>query len=238
MCGRYVTPEQAAMERFWHIGRHNWRGLILPLFNVAPTGFVPVIRRGDDGVLELAGARWGLIPHWWKNPQPPSLTFNARSEEAAQKPMWRQGLKAQRCLLPARGWYEWHVVEPAPGGKGRAAKQPYFIHAPESDVIAFAGLWAQWLPPQGEPVISCALLSKAAAPGIDAIHHRMPVVLKPSQFEEWLDPRTPPERIAALIADARTEFAWRPVSTRVNSARNESPELIAPLPAAAGAAAP
>lgn len=234
MCGRYVTPEQAALERFWHIGRHNWRGLILPLFNVAPTSCVPVITRGEDGVLELSGARWGLIPHWWKNAQPPSLTFNARSEEAAQKPMWRQGLKAQRCLMPVRGWYEWHEVAPAPDAKGRPVKQPYFLHAPDSEVMAFAGLWARWQPPQGEPVVSCALLSKAAAPGIDAIHHRMPVVLKPEHFAAWLDPKTPPEQVQAIIADARTDFAFHPVSTRVNNARNESPDLVRPLQAAGG----
>jgi putative SOS response-associated peptidase YedK len=231
MCGRYVTPEQAAMERFWHIGRHNWRGLVLPLFNVAPTGFVPIIIRAEDGVLELTGARWGLVPHWWKNPDPPSMTFNARSEEAAQKPMWRQALKSKRCLMPVRGWYEWQVLSPAQG-KTRAVKQPYFIHDPESDVMAFAGLWSTW-GADGEPLASCALMTRAAAPSVAQVHDRMPVVLKPSQFGEWLDPATSPARVQEIIADSRTDFAYHPVSTRVNSARNESPDLILPLAAQA-----
>jgi putative SOS response-associated peptidase YedK len=228
MCGRYVSPEQAAIERFWHIGRHNWLQRFLEVFNVAPTSTVPVIIRGDDGVLELNGARWGLVPHWWKNDALPAMTFNARSEEAAQKPTWRQSLKTQRCLMPVRGWYEWSEMEL----EGRKFKQPYFLHAAGDDVIAFAGLWATWRRPETEPVLSCALLTRAASASVAHIHHRMPVVLKPEYFDEWLDPATSPQRIQEIIADARTDFEGYAVSTRVNNARNNSPELLHPLPRA------
>jgi putative SOS response-associated peptidase YedK len=74
---------------------------------VAPTTHVPIVVIADDALVELNGARWGLIPHWWKKEAPPSLTFNARSEEAAKKPTWRHSLRRLRCLMPARGWYEW-----------------------------------------------------------------------------------------------------------------------------------
>jgi putative SOS response-associated peptidase YedK len=226
MCGRYVTPEEAAIERYWHIGRHNWLRHILPVFNVAPTTIVPIIRLGDDGVLELTEARWGLIPHWWKDAKPPSLTFNARSEEAAQKPTWRQSLKSQRCLMPASGWYEWQAT--------KTPKQPYFIHAPDAEVLAFAGLWAEWQQADAPATLSCALLSKVAADSINGIHHRMPVVVKPEHFEDWLDPRTSSQRIQAIIDDARTDFSARPVSTRVNSTRNNSADLLQPIELASG----
>ena len=86
MCGRYVSPDQAAIEREWHIGRHNRDTWITPRFNIAPTSVIPVILFGEDDTYELASARWGLIPTWWKKDKPPALAFNARSEEAAVHP--------------------------------------------------------------------------------------------------------------------------------------------------------
>ena len=201
-----MLPDEAAMERYWHIGRENWLQFVLPAFNVAPTAKVPVIRRGADGQLEVSAARWGLIPHWWKQERPPSLTFNARSEEAAGKPMWRGPMRSQRCLMPAGGWYEWQVI---PGMK---SKQPTFIHPIEGEVLAFAALWSNWHRSAEDTVLSCALLTKAAAPGIAHIHDRMPVVLRPQHCEEWLDPGTSPERIQAIIADAAEEFEAYAVS--------------------------
>jgi putative SOS response-associated peptidase YedK len=226
MCGRYVTPEEAAMERYWTIGRHNWERFIRPLFNVAPTTRVPVILRGEDGTLEGHEARGGLIPSWWKQPAPPSMTFNARSEEAAGKPMWRTALKSQRCLMPLRGWYEWQVV---PGAR---AKQPYFIHVPGQEVLAFAAIWSRWAAAQGETTLSCALLTRDAAPVIAPIHHRMPVVLHREDFDEWLDPATPAERVQAMLQQSRTDFTGYPVSTMVNNARNDSPDLLREVPTA------
>ena len=96
MCGRYVTPAEAEIERFWHIGRHN-NNPFGRRFNVAPTTQIPLLRLDPDvGELDLAMARWGLIPFWWKKPRPPGFTFNTRIEEAATKPMWRQAVKTSR----------------------------------------------------------------------------------------------------------------------------------------------
>ncbi len=225
MCGRYVPPDEAALDRFWKIDRKNWRAWIEPVFNLAPTTQVPILVRADDGALELMGARWGLIPQWWKKDVPPSLTFNARSEEARQKPTWRHGLRAQRCLMPARGWYEWNEKEQVRSESGRVVNQPYFLHSPNAEVIAFAGIWAAWESPTG-PVVSCALLSKAAAPGIAHIHHRMPVVLRPEQYESWISHAATEAEVDAAIANARQDFEGYRVSTRVNNARNNSPALM------------
>jgi putative SOS response-associated peptidase YedK len=227
MCGRFVTPEIAAMERFWHIGRHNWHPFILPVFNVAPTSQVPILLKGEQGAWEVRSARWGLIPSWWKKPEPPSMTFNARSEEAAGKPTWREALKSRRCLMPMRGWYEWQVV---PGSK---TKQPHFVEVPGEDVLAVAALWSSWKDADGTPVLSCALLSKEAAPSIAHIHHRMPVVLQPEHYDAWVDPATAPDKVQAMMADARTDLKGYPVSTRVNQVRNNSPELLQELPGVA-----
>ncbi|HEY6131825.1 MAG TPA: SOS response-associated peptidase [Halioglobus sp.] len=228
MCGRYVSPETAEMERAWHIGRHNWRLKIDRHYNVAPTTQVPILIRAEDGAIELNVARWGLIPSWWKKDSPPSLTFNARSEEAAQKPTWRQSLRTMRCLMPVVGWYEWNEHEKVRSESGRVVNQPYYIHSPHSEVKAFASLWSIWKRPGGEPILSCALLSKEAAPSIADIHHRMPIVLKPEHYDSWLDPTTGAD-VGNLIADASVDFESYPVSTRVNSARNDGPELLEKL---------
>jgi putative SOS response-associated peptidase YedK len=225
MCGRYVTPDEAALERFWNLDRRTWNPL-RARFNVAPTTAVPIIRRADDGAHELCAARWGLVPHWWSKAKPPTLTFNARSEDAAVKPMWRHAYRHERCLMPARGWYEWRQRTSAGNGGPPTGKQPYFIHCEASPVIAFAGLMAHWRGPDGQVVVSCALLSRAAAPSIAEIHDRMPVVLPPDAFEPWLAPELSAEDVGSLVAGARSDFLGYPVSTRVNDTRNDAPELL------------
>jgi len=102
MCGRFALPDETLVASHLPIDRWNWHWPA-PRYKVAPTTCVPIVLKAEDGLLELNGARWGLIPHWWKKDVPPSLTFNARSEEAAEKPTWRQSLRNMRCLMPVRG---------------------------------------------------------------------------------------------------------------------------------------
>src|SRR5258708_24874887 len=154
------------MDRLWALTdtlRNNQLGFSQH-FNVAPTTQILIIYPGDDG-LELRMARWGLVPFWWKQPKMPPFTFNARIEEAAGKPMWRQAVKTSRCLIPAIGWYEWKVVEVTDPvtGEIKKAKQPYFIHLPGRRVFPFAGLMT-W--PDGgegaENIFSAAIITRPA----------------------------------------------------------------------------
>ena len=230
MCGRYVLPDDEAIGEYWAIACRSCFRSIAIRFNVAPTAPVPILVRRPNGALEPQVARWGLIPSWWQKETPPALTFNARSEEAAQKPVWRESLRTARCLMPARGWYEWNENQPVQNEQGRPANQPYFLFCPEAPVIAFAGLWSVWERPGAAPVVSCALLSKKAAPSIAGIHPRMPVVLKPEQEAPWLDPAASADDVARLIAGAREDLAGHPVSPRVNSVRHNSPELMEKAP--------
>ncbi|WP_277352234.1 SOS response-associated peptidase [Pseudomonas multiresinivorans] len=108
------------MERYWHIGRGNSGRWIDRAYNVAPTSQVPMVLLNEAGEQEVVAARWGLIPFWWKKDKLPALTFNARSEEAATKPMWRDAIRHKRCLMPAAGWYEWNEKEPVKNSAGRA----------------------------------------------------------------------------------------------------------------------
>jgi len=221
MCGRYVTPDQAAIERMWRIGRAN-SGPFPTRYNVAPTMQVPVLI-AEEGGYGLHMARWGLIPTWWKKDTLPTLSFNARSEEAAQKPMWRDSIRSWRCLMPALGWYEWCENEKTKGPSGRPCNQPYFLHCPGQPVVAIAGIWSVWERPGAEPVLSCALLTREAAPSIAGIHHRMPVVLPDGLQDAWLDVQND---AGDIVAQARQDLAGYSVSTLVNGTKIDIPELI------------
>jgi putative SOS response-associated peptidase YedK len=214
MCGRYVSPEQASIERAWRIDRAS--GNPFPRrFNVQPTTDVPVLRL-DGRALVLEAARWGLIPHWWKQNKPPTFTINARLEEAADKPMWREPLRGSRCLLPAEGWYEWQALA---GGK-----QPHYTRRSDGRPVCFAGLMSVW---RDRP--SCAILTRAAAGPVAQVHDRMPIVLADAAHAGWLDPALKDATRYAREHALADEFTHYPVSKRVNDARNDGPDLIEPL---------
>lgn len=225
MCGRYVSPSQRAIEDYWHIGARESGGWV-ERFNVAPTTQVPILRLDRQGELELLSARWGLIPFWWKDAKPPAHAFFARSEEAHHKPMWRQGLRSQRCLMPLRGWYEWNASESVRNASGRLVHQPYYLHSPNDPVLAMAALWSTWTAPDGHLVTSCALLTRPAAPAISDINPRMPVLLHPGQFSLWLASDTKGEALQRAMEQAREDVVAHPVSTRVNDVRNEGEDLL------------
>ncbi len=232
MCGRYVSPNQAALERAWQVGRHNSNPFVRR-FNVQPTTQVPFLRLAPDtGELELLTGRWGMIPHWWSDPKMPNFTFNARVEEAASKPIWRDAMRHSRCLVPAAGWYEWQQRQrPATGTHpAKAYKQPFFIHRRDNGLVGFAGLMSAWRPAAGgEPVLSCAILTMAAS-GIPAqVHERMPIVLPPEAQSAWLDPAIKDGAQAAELgrtSAAVHEMEYYPVSTAVNNGRAEGAELV------------
>jgi putative SOS response-associated peptidase YedK len=227
MCGRYVTPEVAEIERLWHIGRRNYNPFDFDYrrYNTAPTTFVPIMRLAQTGALELSAARWGLIPFWWKEPKPPTHTINARAEEAATKPMWRGPLSKARCLVPAIGWYEWKEIERIDPETGEVtkAKEPHFIRLPGLRPFCFAGLLSA-----REDTLSCAIITQDAVGPVTEVHTRMPLVLPDEAHGDWLDPSLTDAAKALALARERamTDFEHYLVSTRVNNARNEAPELI------------
>jgi putative SOS response-associated peptidase YedK len=238
MCGRYVSPEQAAIERAFRIGRHSGDPFKRK-FNVFPSDTVPFLRRlPDSPELELVTGRWGFVPHWWKDPKPPRSSHIARVEEAAGKPMWRDAWSRARCLVPAEGWYEWQSVESLEPATGeiRRMKQPYYICRAEGRLLCFAGLAAHWRNPQnGETLVSCAILTAPAAGPLARIHERMPLVLPESANASWLDREFTDAAAIRSIAATHAElgeFLPRKVRLLVNNAKADGPELIAPLDAA------
>ncbi len=238
MCGRYVSPEEAAVERAWHIGRRNWKTPFgKPRYNVAPTMRVIMLRRdAASPEIELARARWGFVPYWWKEAKPPLGRFNAKVEAAGANGMWREALSRARCLLPALGWYEWREEERIDKATGEVVKvnQPYYITRGDRRLICFAGLMSRWKEPgESEPTLTCAVLTRPGAGRAGEIHGRMPVVLPDEVHARWLDPaQTDPARAAALIEEhAQTDFELVRVGRGINRTEEDSEKLIEPLEA-------
>lgn len=222
MCGRYVSPSERDLERLFGGRSPNPFAGVERIYNAAPSLMLPVLRMRRG---ELAGAQmqWGLVPHWWKKEELPASTINARIEDAATKPMWRDAAARARALVPALGWYEWR--------KSGGPKTPHFIRAKDGEPISFAGLWSRWQPPGGgEPLYSFAIMTTDAAPALAHIHDRMPVALPQSAWHDWLDPeRTDAAEVMRWLAGAAmTTFEHHPVSSYVNSPRNQGERCIEP----------
>lgn len=221
MCGRYaVTLPPEAMRRIFATDNliHS-----VPRYNIAPTQPVIAIWN-DEGRRAAKLARWGLVPHWVKDPRDFPLLVNARAESMAEKPAFRDCVKHKRCILPASGYYEWQTL---PNGK----KQPYYITLESGEPIALAGLYSSWMGPDGEEVDTVATITVPAGPDVRHIHDRMPAIMRGEQIDAWLDVRNVRfAEVAPFVAPQPSgSMAAHPVSIRVNSASNEGPGLIEPV---------
>jgi len=221
MCGRFAfySPHQAVIRLFGVSAAAE----IEPRYNIAPTQFIATVREAG-GPREVAMLYWGLVPSWAKEKSIGARMINARSETLAEKPSFRSAFRRRRCLVLADGYYEWQ--------RSAATKQPYFIAFEDGQPFGMAGLWERWRDPAtGEPLESCCIVTTAPSPAVAHVHDRMPVIVPPEAYAEWLDPRNEAvDRLARLFeACPRPGLGARPVSTRVNNARNQGPELIEPL---------
>lgn len=220
MCGRYLikTPPETLAVYMGYTDRPNFP----PRYNIAPTQPVPIVRL-DQGQRRFALVRWGLVPSWAKD-MPASLLINARAESIADKPSFRGAFRHRRCLVPADGFYEWRVM-------GQGAKQPYCIRLKSGEPFAMAGIWETWMTPDGSELDSCAIITTDANETLKPIHHRMPAILAPQDYDRWLDPNACPPRAALdLLRPAPDEWLEAyPVSTRVNKVANDNPDLIEPV---------
>jgi putative SOS response-associated peptidase YedK len=217
-----------------------------PDYNVSPRRNVLAVRTQavDEKSTQrvLSRLRWGLVPSWAKEVKIGDRMINARAETVASKPAYRRAFANKRCLIPADGFYEWKAG--VASGDAKPRKQPYFIHRRDGEPMAFAGLWEVWKVPDGVPdaggvsvggsvggadgwLRSCVIVTTAANELMAPIHNRMPVILGESAWEQWLDPdEHDVEALAALLVPAPDALLEAyPVSTEVNNARNNGPEL-------------
>ncbi len=218
MCGRYtLTKNFQAIKGHFKIIQSSIG--FEPRFNIAPSQSVPVIL-SDNNRFSLHAFRWGLIPYWSENPSMGNRLINARAETIREKPSFKYSFKSKRCLVPVDGFYEWQ-------GTGKQ-KTPHFIHLENNILFAFAGLWAEWK--QREEVVRSFCIITTQANGLlKPIHHRMPVILSPDEYESWLDPGAPAESLTVLLRPyPEVEMAFHAVSKKVNLPKNDSPACLQP----------
>ncbi len=222
MCGRFtlISPGEVLAEFFELVDAPT----VSPRYNIAPTQAVGVVRRDRD-IRRFDLMHWGLIPSWAKDPTVGNRMINARSETAATKPSFRSAVKYRRCLLPTDGFYEWKAIA------GQKRKQPYYIRMADDRPFAFAGLWENWQGPDGVVIDSCTILTTEPNEMMANIHNRMPVILGPKDFAQWLDPSV---QAADVIRPLFRSFAPGrmkafPVNTTVNRPSNDTAACIEPL---------
>lgn len=195
-------------------------------FNIAPMQESVVIPNDGQDAMQLF--RWGLVPHWAKDPAVGARMINARSETVAERPAFRQALVKRRCIVPADGFYEWRK------NPNRRAKTPLFIRRRDGRPMGFAGLWETWHDAEDRTLRTFTILTTTPNEMMADIHDRMPVILPEDRWHDW------------LFAGERPADAWRgffdpfpadeleayEVSTRVNRVANDDPALLEPVPAA------
>src|SRR5579862_7055552 len=245
MCGRFVSARKRLelLEEF-SIERDRVSDgpepEPSPDYNVAPTKRIFAVierptRDDEPQARELRVVRWGLVPFWAKDASGGGRLINARAETVATKPAFRRAFAKRRCLIPADGYFEWQPVEQ----DGKTRKQPYYIFRKDGDDLAFAGIYDLWrdeaLPDDHERawLWTAAIITTQASDDVGQIHDRMPMVITRDHWDDWLNPdNSEPGQLQATMLPAMAGgLTSHPVSTAVNSVRNNGPELIVPLSA-------
>ena len=218
MCGRYALygPQSRYREHF-HVDA--WPDFP-DRYNLVPSLELPILRQDPDGKRVVHLLKWGLVPHWAKDPAIGAKLNNARAETVAEKPSFRTAYQRRRCLVPASGFYEWQAI----AGTG---KQPWYIQLKSGEPMAMGGLWESWTSPDGEILRTFCVITTGPNEIMAPIHDRMPVLIAPVNWTAWLS--APAENVSPLLAPypAESMEAWR-VSRWVNKTSSDDPALIEP----------
>lgn len=217
MCGRYAlkTPTGELASRF---------GLdevvdVAPRYNIAPGTDIPTIRHSPEGKRVMHLLRWGLVPHWAKDPSIGAKLSNARGETLAEKPSFRDAFRRRRCLVPADGFYEWKT-------EGRL-KQPYYFSMKSGEPFALGGVWESWRAPNGDILRTCCLITTGPNEIMLPVHDRMPVIISSDDHEQWLTGEADDALVLVRPYPTDEMQDWA-VSRRVSRSGEEGADLILP----------
>jgi len=224
MCGRVrLSSDVSEIKLVFSIPPHRPTPNFAPSWNAAPTDQLPVVRfDAKAGERSLDLTRWGLVPFWSKDIKVGFANINAKAEGIESKPAFREAFQRRRCLVPVDNFYEWK--------KTATGKQPYAIALADKALMALAGLWENWRSPAGEWVRSFAMITTTPNELCAELHNRMPVVLVPEMWPQWLgeDPADARQLKAMLAPYPSEEMTCWPVSVRVGNVKNNDPSLIEP----------
>jgi putative SOS response-associated peptidase YedK len=227
VCGRFNVEADPLsrllleLVRLRHPGPDN--------HNAAPTETIVVLRLNDRDEPELVPMRWWLTPYWASEPSPRYAMFNARSETVEKTPAFREPFRKRRCVVPVSGFYEW-AKSAARTSDGRS-KAPHYVRPRELPGMLLAGVWDRWKSrDSGEVLESFAILTTAAADGLEFVHDRQPVMLSLDDARRWLEPDTSITALKAMLGSAvPVDLDAVPVSSYVNSSRNKEYRCIEPI---------
>jgi putative SOS response-associated peptidase YedK len=220
MCGRYTLANPNPRRLRLRFGITEEAEIDEePRFNIAPTDPVLAVReRAEER--ELGTLRWGLVPGKWATEKKGRPLINARAESIETQPAFAESFRERRCLIPADGFYEWR--------RDDNGKVPIWLHRPDDELFAFAGVWASYEPKGGEPIVSCAIVTTQPNDTVRPIHDRMPVILPREAEAAWLAEDAEPEDLMRLLVPTGEELEVREVNDLVNSVREDGPALIEP----------
>lgn len=221
MCGRFARRSTQEVLADWFGVDADEMPEFGASYNAAPQTVQPVVRLNrDSGGREFALLRWGLVPAWAKDPAVGLRAINARAEDVAQKPVFREAMKKRRCLVPADAFYEWQRID-------ARRRQPWAFALRGGEPYALAGLWESWRTKDGPALETFTILTTDPNELMHPVHDRMPVILEPRDYERWLDPgdpqRLPQDLLRPLPAEKMKK--WR-VSERVGNVRNDDAALL------------
>lgn len=222
MCGRFVrVTDSQQLQTIFEL--NDIPRTLTPQFNIAPTLDVLAVRQSEQQ-RNASFLRWGLIPSWARDEKIGYSAINARAETLGEKPAFRTAFRERRCLIIADGFFEWK--------KQGKEKLPHFFHMRDRRPFAFAGLWESWRGTSDRrldpPLETCTIITTEPNELVSPLHDRMPAILRPSDYELWLDPEFYAE---ALLTEMLTcypadEMSVYPVSTLVNRPANDGPECL------------
>jgi putative SOS response-associated peptidase YedK len=211
MCGRYATTRSSPDLSQLFSAFDETGGELEPDYNVAPTDPTPIVRVSETLQRRaLTVARWGLIPSWADSPRVGVRMINARAETVATARAFASSFQGRRCLVPVDGWFEW------------LERKPFYMTVP--DGLAFGGLWTQ-----NRFGISCAIVTTAAMGRLTKVHSRMPLLVQPERWEEWLSAPADPALLTQASLGYINAIELRPVGAAIGNVRNDGPSLIEPV---------
>jgi putative SOS response-associated peptidase YedK len=225
MCGRIVRTSPAEVLAAEFGAEPPATVDLRPRWNLCPgEDLLVIVQKGEQR--RMGTVRWGFVPWFARAPDVGPRSINARAENVATRPPFRDAFRRRRCLVAADGFYEWRR-------EGRS-RQPYFVRLRSGQPMGLAGLWERWRPAEGPPLLTGLVITCPSSGRLAAVHDRMPVIMARAEGARWLDPTLEdPVALGALLApypDAALEIY--PVSALVNSPRNDSPECVRPEPPA------
>ncbi|NJN27195.1 MAG: SOS response-associated peptidase [Cyclobacteriaceae bacterium] len=222
MCGRYTIIAKAeAIEKKFDVSVPD---AYQPRYNAAPTQLLPVI--SDNNPSELSFYYWGMIPRWAKEKNVSTKLINARAESILEKASFKTALLQRRCLVVSDGFYEWKRMS-------KTSRVPYRIRHKNDDVFAYAGLWDEYDDEDQNRIKTFTIITTNANRIVSKIHDRMPAILDSEAGKAWLDKK---QSIGALIELLRPfdpdNMEAYTVSSQVNKATADHPQMIAAAPSA------